>query len=196
METTNDKFPVGKQTEASENSKSEKNKTLIQVLKFVIVGVLNTFVDLAILNFLIWVSGVGESGITYTIFKAVSFTAAVVNSYYFNRIWVFRGDQTKQVGTEFSKFIVISVVGAVVNVGVATLVVTFEEGMVAFIHMIPLISPTYDWFVTTLVNLTSPDFAVWPTVAALFGTLAGLVWNFLGYKFIVFVGKKNSKKNS
>jgi len=167
-----------------------KGKTFMQVLKFVVVGVLNTVVDLAVLNLLIWATGIGESGWTYTMFKAISFTVAVVNSYYFNRIWVFKGDETKKVGTEFTKFIVISVVGAFVNVGVATLVVTFEQGMVGFIHMIPLISPLYDWFVSTVTSVTGPDFAVWPTVAALFGTLAGLVWNFLGYKYLVFIGKK------
>jgi putative flippase GtrA len=183
------------QAEINPVPKTGKKKTIVQVLKFVVVGVLNTFVDLAILNLLIWLSGIGQSGPVFTLFKAISFTVAVVNSYYFNRLWVFRGDETKKVGTEFTKFIIISVVGAFVNVGVATLVVTYEQGMVGFIHMIPLISPTYDWFVSTLVALTSPNFAVWPTVAALFGTLAGLVWNFLGYKFIVFVGNKNRAQN-
>jgi len=183
------------ETEPPPISSSGKKRTFVQVLKFVVVGVLNTLVDLAILNLLIWLSGVGQSGPLFTLFKAISFTVAVVNSYYFNRIWVFRGDETKKVSVEFTKFIIISVVGAFVNVGVATLVVTYEQGMVGFIHMIPLIAPTYDWFVSTLVALTSPNFAVWPTVAALFGTLAGLVWNFLGYKFIVFVGNKNRSKN-
>ncbi len=174
-------------------SEPPKGRTFKQVLKFIVVGVLNTVVDLAVLNLLIWITDTGRTGWQYTLFKAISFTVAVINSYYFNRIWVFRGEETKRVGTEFTKFIVISVVGAFINVGVATLVVTFEEGMVGFIHMIPLISPTYDWFVTTLQGFTSPDFAVWPTVAALFGTLAGLVWNFLGYKFLVFTGKKKNQ---
>ena len=169
----------------------KKRKTLKQFLKFVVVGVINTVVDLAILNLLIWLSGVGRDGAWFTVFKAISFVVAVVNSYYLNRIWVFRGDEAKKgIGTEFSKFIAISVVGAFVNVGVASLVVNIEETMVGAIHAIPGISFLYDWFVGVVISLTSPDFAVWATIAALFGTAAGLLWNFLGYKFIVFREKK------
>jgi len=175
---------VGKKDKAIKSK-----KTLGQIAKFAVVGVLNTVVDLVVLNVLIWIFDVGKEGVVFTVFKTMSFLVAVANSYIFNRIWVFKGQQTKRVGSELTKFLIVSVIGALVNVGVASLVANSKIGMENFFHLIPGISQLYDWFVSVLVGLTSPEFDVWPTVAGLFSTLAGLAWNFIGYKFVVFKGK-------
>jgi putative flippase GtrA len=59
----------------------------------------------------------------------------------------------------------ISVIGALINVAVAALSVTYLR---PFIHSEYLNSQ------------------VWVNIGALLGTAAALAWNFLGYKFLVF----------
>ena len=143
---------------------TKKHPGLYQFVRFALVGVLNTFVDLIVLNLLIIMTGIGQEGVTYSIFKAISFTVAVVNSYFLNKIWVFRSEK-KKVGAEFSQFLIVSIIGAVINVGIASLVVNYIS---------PIIVPE----------------SLWPSVGALAGTAIGLMWNFFGYKLIVFKKKK------
>ncbi|HCM36935.1 MAG: hypothetical protein A3J30_04270 [Candidatus Wildermuthbacteria bacterium RIFCSPLOWO2_02_FULL_47_9c] len=139
--------------------------TLFQGAKFLLVGGLNTFMDLGVLNLLIAASGI-TAGIGFSVFKGFSFLIAVANSYLWNKYWTFRGKTMAQdfveQGKEFAQFLVVSGIGFFLNVGSASLV----------------------------VNFINPQFGLseraWPTVGALVGTLVVMTWNFLGYKLIVF----------
>ena len=127
-----------------------------QIIKFVIVGALNTLVDLAVLNLLIFLTGVA-SGTPFIFFKAVSFLVAVTNSYFWNRRWTFRSD--KQV---FIQFFMVSAIGLILNVGTASFLVN-------------MLGPQF--------GLSAK---IWANVGAAGGTLVVMTWNFLGYKFVVF----------
>ncbi|MDP3093351.1 MAG: GtrA family protein [bacterium] len=134
----------------------EKLLTLYQFAKFFLVGGMNTLVDLGILNLLILAAGI-SSGLWYSVFKGVSFLIATTNSYFWNKLWTFGSGKGK-----FHQFLVISVIGFFINVGAASFIVN-------------LIGPQAGLTVKT-----------WANVGALMGSAAGLIWNFLGYKFIVF----------
>jgi putative flippase GtrA len=139
---------------------------IVKFIKFFAVGLLNTFVDLGILNLLFFTTGLGhKSGALYSLFKAISFSAAVINSYYFNKLWVFKGQGDRKKVAQFSTFLIISIIGGLINVSVATIVYT----------SVPVI-------------LVGPH--LWPTVGALCGSLTAFTWNFLGYNYFVFRGKK------
>ena len=136
-----------------------------QGAKFLLVGALNTLVDLGILNLLIAATGI-TAGVGFSIFKGFSFLIAVGNSYLWNKYWTFGEKKITQdfiaQGKEFAQFLIVSGVGFFLNVGTASVV----------------------------VNFISPQFGLsaraWPTVGALAGTLVVMTWNFIGYKFIVF----------
>jgi len=140
---------------------SKRLPVLFEAAKFLLVGGLNTFVDLGILNLLIFTSGVATGGL-FTLFKAVSFTGAVLNSYLFNKFWTFEEKEEKGLGAEFTQFVVVSLAGFLLNVGTATL----------------------------MVNAIGPQFGLsptlWANVGALAATFVAMTWNFLGYKLIVF----------
>ena len=129
---------------------------LYQLAKFILVGGMNTLVDLGILNLLIFVFSI-SSGLGYSVFKGVSFLAATTNSYFWNKFWTFGAARG-----QFGQFLAISAIGFLINVGIASLV----------------------------VNLIGPQFGLaikaWANVGALLGSLLGLAWNFVGYKFVVF----------
>ncbi len=133
---------------------------LLQIAKFVAVGGLNTLLDLGILNTLIFLSGIA-AGWWYSIFKGISFIAAVINSYFWNKNWTFGVSDSANI-KEFSQFMAVSLVGFAINVGAASLLVNFIG------------SP----------ESISPE--RWANIGALSATIISLVWNFIGYKFIVF----------
>jgi putative flippase GtrA len=134
---------------------------LFQLAKFVLVGASNTFVDLGILNILMLITGV-FGGVAYSLFKAISFICSVINSYFWNKFWTFEKKETKVGLSEFGKFFVIAGIGFFLNVGIASLV----------------------------VNIIGPQFGlakeVWANVGAFLAILVVFMWNFSGYKFIVF----------
>lgn len=139
----------------------KKIPVIFQFAKFFLVGVLNTFIDLGILNFLMWVFAV-SSGISYSIFKALSFGCSVISSYFWNKSWTFKKNETKFSGQEFSRFCLISGISFLLNVSVASL----------------------------LVNVLGSQFGlsqeIWANIGAIIAAFAAIFCNFIGYKFIVF----------
>jgi putative flippase GtrA len=55
-----------------------------EFIRFVLVGMLNTGVDVAIFTLLIW------SGAAYLAAQTVSYTCGAANSYLLNKLWTFR----------------------------------------------------------------------------------------------------------
>jgi putative flippase GtrA len=146
-----------------------KNFLLVfQAGKFVIVGIINTVIDFGVLNLLMLATDIA-TGAWYAVFKGISFLAAVTNSYFMNRFWTFKGTGQQNKGKEFAQFFAVSCVGFAINVGIASLVVNVIAGQ--------------------LGSLAISD-KLWANLGAATATAASMVWNFVGYKFIVF--KKNN----
>ena len=135
-----------------------------QIFRFGVVGAINTVVDLAVLNLLIALTHTGRAGVMFALYKTVAFVCAVLNSYLMNRSWTFERASDKHQALEGAQFLLIAIIGAVVNVGSAWYVVTYAHP----------IAGLEKW---------------WPSVAALVGTAFSLGFNFVGYKFWVFSTK-------
>ncbi|PIR69412.1 MAG: hypothetical protein COU47_03515 [Candidatus Niyogibacteria bacterium CG10_big_fil_rev_8_21_14_0_10_46_36] len=149
-------------------------RIFFQASKFAVTGFLNMAVDFGVLNLLISFTGI-SMGAYFSVFKGASFIVANINSYFWNKFWTFRkkipahleslesvpGAQ-KQAPKEYAQFFIVSVIGLLINVGAATLV----------------------------VNVVGAQFDLganaWANVGAVAGSAAGLLWNFIGYKLIVF----------
>jgi putative flippase GtrA len=137
------------------------NPLIVEVTRFGVEGLVNTAVDLAVLNALIFLTHMGRNGIWFTIFKAISFLVAVLNSYFINQRWTFGRSGGERSVSQAGQFLAVSLLGAVINVSSASYVATF----ITPIHGIE---------------------RFWPSIAALAGTASALIFNFLGYKHIVF----------
>ncbi|OGY98851.1 MAG: hypothetical protein A3B13_02270 [Candidatus Liptonbacteria bacterium RIFCSPLOWO2_01_FULL_45_15] len=133
---------------------------LYQFAKFACVGILNTSVDLGIFNLATFLYGSLPVASVFAMFKAVSFLTATTNSFIWNKYWTFGANSKPQAG-EIFKFYTIAIIGGFLNVGVATAVRTANFSFV---------SPN------TLVNFVAP----------ICGILAVFLWNFIGYKYVVF----------
>ena len=146
-----------------------------QVAKFGVTGVMNFLVDLGVLSLLLaifqdvfhieskkTIFSLGILLITYySLYKATSFIVANVNSYFWNKFWTFEDKSTEKKATEFTQFFIVSLVGFFINVFVAS----------------------YVFKAISMPGFTSSQ---WGLIGAAVGSVAGLIWNFLGYKFIVF----------
>jgi putative flippase GtrA len=146
----------------------QKIEFIYQAAKFILVGTLNTFVDWGMLNLLLIAAAI-SSGPLYPVCKGASFVVAATNSYFWNKFWTFKKTQepngivkSKSNSAEVFEFSLVSLIGFALNVSVANFI----------------------------VNIWGPHFHVstkpWATAGALGGTLVGLVWNFIGYKLVVF----------
>ncbi len=138
-----------------------KISAIFQLYKFLLTGTLNTFIDLGILNALMFIFAT-TAGAGLSAFKAVSFSAAVINSYFLNKFWTFKKKDAKANPKEFITFYALTGVGLLINVGIFTII----------------------------VNVVGPKFGftpeLWANVAAMMAVVCVCMWNFLGYKFIIF----------
>ncbi len=133
---------------------------LYQFAKFASVGVLNTSVDLGIFNLATFLYGSLPAASVFAMFKAVSLLTATTNSFIWNKYWTFGVNSKPQAG-EIVKFYAIAIVGGFLNVGVATAVRTANFSFIS---------------ANTLVNFVAPSCRI----------LAVFLWNFIGYKYVVF----------
>jgi len=137
----------------------------MQFSKFVAIGLLNTAIDFGVLNLLMWLADIYK-GKWLFLLNAASFTIALINSYLWNKLWTFKDKSTKDVPVEFSRFLLISIIGAIINSSIIYFITTY-------------ITPYY--------GLSEQ---IWANLAKVLATGFSLIWNFLGYKFIVFNTKK------
>lgn len=135
----------------------KKIKILWQVAKFGIVGVLNTSIDFGILNLLILLTDFTR-GAGIGLINVPSFSLAILNSYFWNRKWVFKDSHKGN----FFIFVAVTVIGLLINTSVVVVITTFIPPIIVG-------SPT-----------------IWANVAKVFATGFSMVWNFTGYKLIVF----------
>lgn len=134
-----------------------------QLGKFGAVGILNTAIDFGVLNLLSVASGV-TAGFVVGGVNLPGFAAAVVNSYLWNKLWVFQNRQLgERLFADFPKFFGVTLVGVAINSGFVILLTTYVTVLGGF------------------------DAGARLNIAKVVATAVTLIWNFVGYKFFVFV---------
>ena len=132
-----------------------------QLSKFGLIGVANTVVDLGIYNLFIFITDI-STGYLISVFKCFSVLAAIINSYMWNKFWSFEKKETGNLSEEFTQFLLISLIGLLLNVGITT-------------------------FVVNVIGAPAGvEDKTWANVGGLAASILVLSWNFVGYKFFVF----------
>lgn len=158
----------------------------LQLAKFAVVGMLNTAIDFGVLNAISLLSGVTKGFVIGGV-NVPGVAIAVLNAYLWNKLWVFApleapsglnrtlnqnnnrqssklltGHQGESVFHDLPKFLAVSGIGILVNSSIVTLLTTY----------VPHIAGLSD--------------EAWLNAAKVMATGVSLVWNFTGYKFLVF----------
>jgi len=139
--------------------------TVKQFSKYALVGCSNFTIDFGILNILIFMTD-KDKGIYFTIFKAISFSFALINSYIWNKFWSFEDRELSKAGRQFITFVVVALGGLLINVVLASIIVN-------------------------TIHVDTVSSRIWANIGAMISGFAVIGWNFTGYKFIVFRKKEN-----
>lgn len=131
--------------------------------KFAAIGFANAMVDFGVLYLLIGATG-HTQGPAFASFKAISFTVAMVHSYFWNKYWAFNSGRQTTTSRELTLFASVSVASLVVNVAAAAITVAAGP-------------------------LGGLDAKAWAGVAAIVGSAVALIFNFIGLRMFVF-GKR------
>jgi len=132
---------------------------LIQFGKFLAVGTLNTGIDFGTLNLLSWLTGI-YGGVRLAPINVPGVLLALTNSYLLNKHWTFKTPLYP--GRRAGRFVLVSLAGMGLNTAL----------MVALTH-----------FVMRPTGLTPQ---LWENLAKVLATGGTLLWDFFGYKFLVF----------
>lgn len=133
-------------------------------LRYSIVGALGALVDFAVFNFL--VSLVGLSSVLSSV---ISFFAAVLSNYIWNRYWTFPDSRSKPVSRQMLEFAAVSLVGLAIRTPVFVLLESTFIGLFQSLSQLP-VSPA----------VLSRNFAL----AVVIGIV--MVWNFVINRFWTF----------
>lgn len=162
-----------------------------QVGKFAIVGILNTLIDVAVLNALV------QFGFRKVIFfvgqeflfaNIISVAVAMVNSFILNKQWTFRAEGNVYV--QVIKFLVITIIGMFVvhQIVFNLFYVDLEEGrIVGMFSGVSLFIAQIIHFLR--LNFLMSDAFVVLNFSKAVAIVVSLAWNFVGYKFFVFAKK-------
>jgi len=150
-------------------------KLASQFGRFLIIGAMNTAIDLAVLNLLMWQTDIYK-GLGLIPLNAISFTIAVINSFFWNKFWTFKApakanseissinpvESIRQTRKQFFQFVFITLVGLGINTGIVFGVATFIPSMFGLNEVF------------------------WANLAKAAATGISLIWNFTGYRMFVF----------
>jgi putative flippase GtrA len=139
----------------------QKFVAILQLARFILIGALFAIFDLTILNSLMKYYGITE-GAWYVLFVAISFVITTCIKFIADKFWAFDKKEGKAVGFEFSSFFVVTIISLGIQLGVAA-------------YLVDVVGPMFN---------TTP--IMWANIGKIAGICVGFIWNFLGYKFIVF----------
>lgn len=134
---------------------------LAQFSKFVAVGFLNTSIDFGILNVISVVTGI-TSGFIIGGSNVPGFLLAALNSYVWNKLWVFRKIDSQGFFHDLPKFAAVTITGTILDSVIVVLFTTYLDPM---------------------FGMSS---TLWLNIGKIIATVFVLFWNFTGFKYIVF----------
>ena len=132
-----------------------------RILAFIVVGTIGFIIDGGIVTLAVEVFKLNPY-----LSRAISFPLAVTATWYLNRKWAFATNATSQKKTEYTRYFIIQIIGALINLAIYSLLIA---------------------------NI--PLFAVHPILPLAIGSLIAMTFNFLGAQLFVF-NRKHEPEDS
>ncbi|GAC1393915.1 MAG: hypothetical protein NVS4B11_31520 [Ktedonobacteraceae bacterium] len=103
--------------------------SLGQLIRFALVGILNTGVDILLLNLLLWRFPTHNANLLLA-YNSFAYTLGAINSFYCNKYWTFKQGQ-KTTSSELLRFTLISLLGIICNDGIIWIVARVLHPLIA-----------------------------------------------------------------
>jgi putative flippase GtrA len=132
---------------------------LVQLLRFCIVGGLNTFVDVLAFNLLVWGLPTHDSGLL-VVYNSLAFTIGAVNSFCWNKLWTFK-QRSSATNGQVTRFVLVTSLGIICN-------------------------DAFLWLATTILNSLSLNGFLWVNVAKISAIAGSVGVSYIGMRFSVF----------
>ena len=148
-------------------------KSFIQLIKFALIGVLNTLVDIIVYSALVWVFNIkAESVIIIALFNIISYSCGMLNSFVLYTHWTFKSEY-KRTKREFIEFIILNVITCVLSYALQLLLksTVFSGGIT-------------EWACELIKYDDINKMTLW--LSKILATGVVLVFNFVGSKLLVF----------
>jgi len=138
----------------------------IRFLKFAFVGISGTIIDFGIFNLLFQ-----RLGITDELAKVISFSVAVFNNFFWNRIWTYPEAKSTPFLKQMGKFLIVSLIGLGINV------IIFSSSKNILINFADMFFPP-DFMINSSV--------IGKNLSVALATIVVLFWNYLANRFWTF----------
>jgi putative flippase GtrA len=89
----------------------QKYPIILQILRFAAIGIINTALDFLVLNFISKTLNI-SAGLKLGQVNVISFSLAVVQSYFWNRYWAFSTQQVLSLWKNFVRLVLVGALGA------------------------------------------------------------------------------------
>lgn len=132
---------------------------LLQLLRFCIVGGLNTFVDVLVFNLLILGLPTQDNGLL-VIYNSLAYLVGAVNSFCWNKLWTFQ-QRSSVTNGQLARFAMVTSLGILCN-------------------------DAFLWLATTLFTSFSLTSFLWVNVAKVCAIAGSVAVSYLGMRFSVF----------
>ena len=98
-------------------------KELKRFIKFGVVGVIGAVVDFGVFNLLrpLFLGLISAESLAISIAAAISFIAAIISNFFWNRYWTYPDSRSKRFTTQFIQFTFVNILGIVIRVPVVWL---------------------------------------------------------------------------
>src|SRR5438876_4734543 len=136
---------------------------LAQVLRFCVVGGLNTFIDILAFNLLVWGLPTHDPGLLIA-YNSLAYLIGAVNSFCWNKLWTFK-HRSKVTRGQLVSFALVTTLGIVCN-------------------------DAFLWLATTLLASLSLQSFLWTNVAKVSAIAGSVTVSYVGMRFSVFKKKE------
>jgi len=145
------------------STKRSSARIVLQILRFCVVGGLNTFVDVLAFNLLIWMFPIQDSGLL-VIFNSLAYLIGAVNSFFWNKLWTFR-QRSEATNNQIARFALVTSLGIICN-------------------------DAFLWLATTIFTPLSLTSILWVNVAKVCAIAGSVTVSYVGMRFGVFTKKE------
>ncbi len=141
----------------------QRKPVILQLLRFVCIGALNTALDFILLNFFTETFHV-KAGVKLALLNSIGVLAAIVQSYYWNKYWAFAQGAATSLIRQFITLVFVGGLGLVAFIGAVLPSVTVWMSL-SNNPLLPIIEATPVYFIILFAVFVLAQIVLWTNIS-------------------------------